>query len=398
MRKANDRLDPQAARADWDKSAGAEPDAAWTSYKCKLVTPLYGGGVRAGMVDRELPIRVASIRGQLRFWWRVAAGPFDCSAAMFRRESALWGGIASSGPSASQVAVRVTCAPAADAQFIASDTQTDPGVKYAFGPAAINGVAQWLRPGYAFSLALRCPPETAAEVTSALRWWASFGGLGARTRRGFGAVRVEGLEPVSPAEATATGGQLCFAGAGGTDAETAWKRAIGRMYAYRQQPGTGRRTGHPRPGRSYWPEPDQIRRFTGKNAQGKHLPEHPAGNCFPRAAFGLPILFEFKGSPGDPQTTELVPAGGEDRMASPVILRPYWNGQRWQAAALLLPGWRAALALPLRFKDQHFAPAQWPADPADRRTAAGRIAPMMRGNDPRADDPLSAFMQFFTED
>ena len=230
----------------------------------------------------------------------------------------------------------------------------------------------------------------------ALRWWASFGGLGARTRRGFGAIRVDGLEPLTAESITAAGGLVCFSGAGGSSAEPEWKRAIGQMYEYRQKGGTGRRAGNP-PGRSYWPEPDQIRRFTGRDAQGRHVPEHQAGNCFPRAAFGLPILFEFKGSPGEPPKTELLPAGGEDRMASPLILRPYWTGQRWRAAALLLPGWHNALNLPLRFKDLSFQPKHWPTDTVARQAAARHISPMKKGVELRGDDPLSAFMQFFAE-
>jgi CRISPR-associated protein Cmr1 len=397
MRAANDRLDPQAALAAWQRDAAGGLDAGWKTYKCKLATPMYGGGVRAGEVDRALPIRVPSIRGQLRFWWRVARGPFASSAAMFQRESALWGGIASSGPTASQVAVKVTCAPVADAQLVSSDAEHDAGVKYAFGPATINGVAQWLMPAYSFTLALRYSPDAEEDVLAALRWWASFGGLGARTRRGFGAIHVDSLEPLSADSVAAAGGALRFSGAGGSNAESEWKRAIGRMYEYRQKGGTGRRAGNPRPGRSYWPEPDQIRRFTGRDANGMHMPEHAAGNCFPRAAFGLPILFEFKGSPGEPPKTELLPAGGEDRMASPLILRPYWTGQRWRAAALLLPGWEKALSQPLRFKSLGSTPEHWPVDPLAREVAANQIAPMKRGGEPRADDPLSAFMQFFEE-
>ena len=163
MRKANDRLDPQAAQAAW-QGMTTVPGADWKTLKCKLVTPMYGGGVTPGQVDRTSPIRAPSIRGQLRFWWRVACGPFSSSAEMFRRESALWGGIANAGPTASQVAVRVTCPPVTDTQLMPSDAERDPGVKYAFGPATINGATQWLRPGYNFVLALRYPPELANEV------------------------------------------------------------------------------------------------------------------------------------------------------------------------------------------------------------------------------------------
>lgn len=85
----------------------------WKTYKCKLVTPLYGGGVKAGEVDKEMPIRATEIRGQLRYWWRIACGPFlaskniSASQEMFRRETEIWGGIGADKPEASKVEVRV---------------------------------------------------------------------------------------------------------------------------------------------------------------------------------------------------------------------------------------------------------------------------------------------------
>ncbi len=48
-------------------------DDHWHRYRCTLVTPMYGGGVDAGKVDEDMPIRATAIRGQLRiFWWRIA--------------------------------------------------------------------------------------------------------------------------------------------------------------------------------------------------------------------------------------------------------------------------------------------------------------------------------------
>lgn len=397
MSRKLDDHDPTQALALWRETAKKPANGGWQHYACKLVTPLYGGGVRAGEVDRDMPIRAASIRGQLRFWWRVACGPFESSEAMFSRETAIWGGIAGTGPKVSQVAVKVVCKPATDMRLVASNAENDAGVKYAFGPATINGIAQWLRPGYGFDLALRYPASVAPEIDLALRWWGSFGGIGARARRGFGALRIDGVVAVSQAEVARAGANLVFSGRGSSNAEVEWKRAIGRLFAFRQKGGTGRQAGTPRPGRSFWPEADQLRRFTGRDANGKHAPVHKAGNAFPRAAFGLPILFEFKGSPGEPPKTELLPAGDQDRMASPVILRPYWNGQRWQAAALLLPWWSQALSMPLRFKSGNDQPASWPLEPEARRKMATAIPPMQSNGQLRAEDPLSAFLHFFAE-
>lgn len=370
----------------------------WDSYECELMTPMYGGGVKPGEVDKEMPIRGSAIRGQLRFWWRVACAPGLPAEEMFKREAAIWGGIGDKSPTASQVAVRVHCAPVKDAEFVASTAEKHPAIRYAFGSAAINGDANWLKQGYKFKLFLCYSAEVAREVEVALSWWASFGGVGARTRRGFGAVRVDGVPIVSNEDVHKVGGWLeLSAGGGGSKADAEWKNAVERLYSFRQKGGMGRKDNTPRPGRSFWPEPDQIRRFTGKFLP-THKPEHPAGNMFPRAAFGLPITFKFYSPAPENYAVELVPDSDGERMASPLILRPYWNGENWQPAALLLPGWEQALEQPLKFKGQNYQPAHWPREPARRKEMAGQIRPMNKDNgELRADDPLSAFMQFFAE-
>lgn len=400
MRRPNAAINPEAVAYPRNQTASGNQVAGVEKFHCELVTPMYGGGVRAGEVDKEMPIRASGIRGQLRFWWRVACGPFTSSKEMFRRETAIWGGIASAGPTASKVGIRVTCSPAKPTEFCSSDSETTAGIKYAFGPAAINGVAAWLKPGYTFEFILRYPEcqDFRSEVETALHWWASFGGLGARTRRGFGAFRVDGIAPVTSGMVEAVFGKLNFHGNGSLkNAELEWKKAIGKLFEFRQGSGKGRRNGNQTPGRSYWPEPDQIRRFTGKDAHGKHIPVHLAGNVFPRAAFGLPITFEFKGTPGEPPKLELLPDGGQDRMASPLILRPYWTGDIWKAAALLLPGWEKALCQSLIFEGFSYHPAHWPTNNVDKHQKAIHIQPMKKNNVLRADDPLSAFMHYFEQ-
>jgi CRISPR-associated protein Cmr1 len=369
--------------------------AGWKHHVCELATPMYGGGVQKNAIDKAMPVRASAIRGQLRFWWRIACGPFASPEEMFRRETEIWGGIGRDKPTASLVKVRVQCPPARDKDLLLSSSESHPAIKYAFGPAAINGPVNWLQAGYEFRLSLRYPDSIKSDVERALQWWASFGGIGARTRRGFGAVHIKtpGIVPISSAEVEEVKGRLLITGKPGNKAEIEWKTAIDRLYSFRQKGGIGRTASTPRPGRSFWPEADQLRHFTGKDGNGKHKPIHTAGNMFPRAAFGLPITFEFKGTPGEPPTHELHPQDGSDRMASPLILRPYWNGSAWQAAALLLPGWEKALVQPLKFKAQSYVPQHWPADPNARRDLAKKIKPMAG----RGDDPLTAFMNFFKE-
>jgi len=72
--------------------------------------------------------------------------------------------------------------------------------------------------------------ETLRQVEEAFRWWATFGGLGARTRRGLGAFAVTEaagtqFSYVSADEVARAGLQLVL-GKPQPDANTAWQEAI----------------------------------------------------------------------------------------------------------------------------------------------------------------------------
>lgn len=95
----------------------------WESIDCCLVTPLHGGGVKARESDKDMPIRVTEIRGQLRFWWRLLAQQyqkqenneiwkFPKDFDLRTQEFALWGGMSDGeeGSKASLVFLRVKIA------------------------------------------------------------------------------------------------------------------------------------------------------------------------------------------------------------------------------------------------------------------------------------------------
>ena len=79
------------------------------NYKLRLVTPMFGGGAKAGEIDGQRPIRASSIRGHLRWWWRllnrsrfVTNGVLNV-AAMRAREFEIWG--STDNPSPVQIRV-----------------------------------------------------------------------------------------------------------------------------------------------------------------------------------------------------------------------------------------------------------------------------------------------------
>jgi CRISPR-associated protein Cmr1 len=414
------------------------------TYRCTVVTPLYGGGVVAGEVDREMPVRPTAIRGQLRFFWRLTQrenfsqpnGQGVDWKKMFEAERAIFGGLGSAETlAASKVIVRVrdvnkpTLAAAAVYGRRQNEYKTFPAWEhwaggreggYALFPAQGKASRQRIeeepkklaKPGLSFVLEIEdegLTPDQQQQVETALRWWASFGGVGARGRRGLGAVHVQDCEPVTAEEAKAYRCTLVLQEERAKDALDAWKRAIGALQQFRQGPGFGRNRGnqttnHPRPGRSRWPEPDTIRELTNTHAP-QHEPVHPAkGRWFPRAYFGLPIIFHFKDKE-DPGDATLKPSGKE-RMASPIILRPYWSGSEWRAAALALPmvdASRILQNLHLQVGRHSYTVWAWPSidekEKDQRKKLAEKIGPlhMICKGERENPYPVSVFMTFFKD-
>ena len=400
MRRPSPNVLPEVAQAVWDTVQSSDGPELVLTACCTLITPMYGGGVTPGKVDCELPIRASALRGQLRFWWRLLNGAGREPAEVFSDESALWGGISGHGPRASQVTVRVAADPVndPDKRLVAwKNIENSPSYALILNP---GDNPELLAARYRFELKLRfkqtVKSEQHAEVIEALRWWASFGGVGARTRRGLGAVKAVSddveLRPVSADEVEARGGRMVLGQPAGQDAVRAWKDAVDALASFRQGPGAGRNRGSGnRPGRSHWPEPDTIRRLTNRHAPG-HDPQHRVDGYYPRAAFGLPLVFHFKdrGDPQDRNGDLVLNPFDHERMASPLILRPWFDGRQFRPAALLLPGWEERVSVPVSLGSRPARPA-WPDDPDTRERLAEQIEPM-RG---RGADVLSAFLACF---
>ena len=322
---------------------------AWQEIYCELVTPLHGGGVVARESDEKLPVRVTAIRGQLRFWWRLLAQQkWNLSGKSLREaEFRLWGGIGEEA-AASLVFLRVQiqnklqeaslsdyAGPLGYALFTARATQTGlPEMK--LGKEGLQWIVQW-------RLSEKANETDKQQVLETVRWWVNFGGVGARTRRGCGAFVVKDSsnpvfkQPLSVDEVMQAGCKLVLRPST-NHALAAWKEAVQRLRDFRQGKEVGRNPSSDikKPaGRSRWSEPDEIRRITRTHSD-RHKPEHPAGDLFARGVFGMPIIFHFVGG-DEPADTTLQPKCKE-RMASPLIIRPVWDGKGgFQAAALSLP-------------------------------------------------------------
>lgn len=303
------------------------------TVELSLLTPLFGGGVAAdGCPDPRTPIRGSSIRGQLRFWWRATAGAaFPSIEELRKAEMALWGSHEAPG----KVDLVI------DDRGIGKPKPVPVNNRHplAYGTFPLDHTSGQL---HRFSgttlLKLRGPidKDIKAELDLTLDAWITFGGLGGRTRRGFGAVgdgqvrdpkellaRCPGPPPDPTLHPVLHGATIAQAPDAFPTADKAHAHLLKALKHFRQGDGQGR--NRPLPGhyagRSRWPEPDAIRALTRRSSPS-HRDRQVHVDAFPRAAFGMPIIFHFKDERGgEPKDTSLQPDGAE-RLASPIVLRP----------------------------------------------------------------------------
>lgn len=306
------------------------------TVELKTITPMFGGSATNREVNEKYPVRAASVRGHLRFWWRATAGAgYENAEKLFEAESAIWGRMPQPliDPHAhGKVRIEVLKQQAS----LAAIPQLGKDLDYAIFPfkeqqgkngkppiSAAKSLAQ-----VEFTLRITCPTHFFAEVQTALHAWVLFGGIGSRTRRGCGSLAFAKDTPVFPSAPMTSPDLLTtlpneiFVGQPQKDAQRAWAKAVAIYKNFRQQrnPGSGNR-----PGRSHWPESDSIRRFTPtRNFQ--HAPVHPVISGFPRADLGLPIIFHFQKQREyirpEPEDHTLQGAKEKhERFASPVITK-----------------------------------------------------------------------------
>lgn len=320
----------------------------------ELITPLFGGGTETQKADLVTVIRVPSIRGQLRFWWRaIRGGQFGGSLQKMKEAEDEIFGAASVGDKSSTSQVQIDLRVTSSGQNLTSVTDRGRQVPiyeisspYGYAAFPLREKNLGVVGGVSFSLLLSYPAQIRVEVEAALWAWEMFGGIGGRTRRGFGALQLksykpdaskirkdieEGLKKHSAGNAFPrnvphldTGSSSLKITAVHSSVDEAWKYLLRELKNFRQH----RRPVDPetkRPGRSYWPEPDEIRSLTGRHTSS-HKARLSTVSKFPRAVFGLPIIFQFNPhdvGAGDPKATTLEGKdNNQKRMASPVILRP----------------------------------------------------------------------------
>lgn len=384
----------------------------------ELLTPLFGGGV-GGDPRKSTPhvkphdpvtlFRGASMRGQLRFWWRVTQHLKEGTINQ-EQASTIWGAASKPAKVSLSVRDRNQESPSRKVFEAAGHRPTQEDLAYGAFPLKPTDSAskdpRTATPGTLYGLGAGINPlsadlilrisnldrEDVRGVRDALCAWLILGGLGGRTRRGFGAVYSQWLASEGiDVHTWLRDHHLPFRES--PDCATpldALQFGLKKLREFRQGVRMGRNPGNSKPaGRSRWPEAESIRKLA-KSGSPQHATRLVDVDKFPRAAFGMPIIFHFQNDEHLPDF-QLTPTGAE-RMASPLILRPYrTNNQMFRCLAVLLPpAYRLAAASELTLHDPKDKKRSFPVSHHLTPLEARSIQPLT--NQP---DPLCAFLDFF---
>ena len=346
------------------------------SYRIHVITPFVGGSAEPGVNGESILVRPSSVRGHLRFWWRATRGSeIETTEELNRRESEIFGNTET--PSRVKIWVTSEC-PNSSTPIVIGKIHdkknrmewgfTDgilPYVFFPFSKSAAKKVISCQR-SYYFDLHVEYKESASSdsrkisledlkeEVDLALCAWINFGGIGARTRRGCGALSCKNFtaDASTPKEFQEwfqekfvrkyelqlhtndgkrewpTLSSKFLIGKKPEDTFSAWKGVENAYQNFR------RRASH-KMGRSKWPEADSLRRITGMSSTPHREPYPPKNKpsdliAFPRSQLGMPIIYQFKehgklpsarDDNREPYKAMLIPAG-KDRLTSPLIIKP----------------------------------------------------------------------------
>ena len=190
--------------------AGKAIPLAARTYTLRLVSPAFLRGAEGD----EGTLRESSLRGVLRYWWRVLFGSVLGQGDLKKLETRVWGG-AGDSPTASQIVIRLV--PKRTDPVMRFDKEATArslprsfkqnrttGIAYAsYGmddTKKVNGEKvrvqrKVLQPGAEWSLDISFRPVHGIEVNTlaihadlALKALCTFGGIGSKSRKGFGSL------------------------------------------------------------------------------------------------------------------------------------------------------------------------------------------------------------------
>ncbi|MCX7826064.1 MAG: type III-B CRISPR module RAMP protein Cmr1, partial [Verrucomicrobiae bacterium] len=187
------------------------------NYHLDLITPAFCGGAAP---EAEAEIRASAIRGQLRWWIRALGGFARLAGKPIEEQAALVFGKAGA---ASPLVVRVAPLPGfpplvSQARANADDLRAGPGTALGYALFPLRSAPRpdrrgprlpepderrrgvmWPKPmRFALQLLWHGPAEMAGDIHALASVFGHLGGLGFRSRRGFGALAFAPDSPTPP--------------------------------------------------------------------------------------------------------------------------------------------------------------------------------------------------------
>lgn len=177
-------------------------DMETKEFEVEVVTPMFLGG--ADVDGAEL--RTPSFKGMLRFWWRAACGDISHDE-MINKEAEIFGSTASKSSVSINILPKgiLSCSkelkqrgrtfqvhgrPVHILDYLAYGTHT-----YVKGQGNVYH-KEHIIPGNVLTLKMEYKKQLEKEITTALAWLIHYGGIGARSRNGFGSMATKIEEPV----------------------------------------------------------------------------------------------------------------------------------------------------------------------------------------------------------
>ena len=297
--------------------------------KLKLITPAFCGGA---IPETQAEIRAPSIRGQLRWWFRVLGGFKSLSGKSVKDQESLIFGSVSGTARASQLIVRVKSV--GDSKLISKDIKDADGFNarqntekgYLLFPLRGKGRACFNNtPNFELILLWKGDKRLIDDIKALGTVFGHLGSLGFRSRRAMGALAfVDNPPELNPALSHfATGNAVLIKQV--TENQDNADSCVNSLAKWLREWRSHGRKPHLSngPGFKYAKADHDI--GLGQNDQAAFRP-----------AIGLPIIQRYS-SMNKKNDWEESKRKGEGRFASPVILRPYMDAQgSWKALVIFI--------------------------------------------------------------
>jgi|GEM_PF-591240 len=347
-------------------------------FDFELITRCFLGGAK----PREIPeLRASSVRAQLRWWFRVLGGfSISTHGTLRKQEDYIFGVAAGDSGTAGKLRVQITVAPKAEVGIFAREqVEQHSAESYFLWPFAQEIQAQanpraCFAKGTKFEVRILWLGEAVLwpSIQALVAVFGHLGSLGTRGRRAMGALRSTSPTGMSLAAALPSfrsPGAITVFATPANSAQNATSKLADWLRGWRQH-GQRNRTWDKHASPPAWKpikkpatkgqgfgyarrdhnEGLEVLKYPSGSDPSSLLAsssdrENPAGNAGTtfRPALGLPIV-QFFSSLGDangrfpPKATTVnwswSTNGG--RFASPVLLRPHWDGSNWQALVIFL--------------------------------------------------------------